>query len=199
MYGEASMTTVDRAVRAVRRVAFLPIEQQAHAAEDTPLPIGFSQTISQPSLVADMTRELAINGRSRVLEIGTGSGYQTAILAEIAAEVFTVERIPELADAARQRLAALGYRNIRFRTGDGALGWGEAAPFGAIIVTAAPASVPKSLVAQLAPNGRMVIPVGPNIGEQTLILVVKDESGKIWERRLFGVRFVPLVSDTLHD
>ena len=195
--GKSSMTAVDRAMRAVHREAFLPAEQKARAGDDTPLPIGYEQTISQPSLVADMTRELALNERSRVLEIGTGSGYQTAILAEIAADVFTIERIPALADAARGRLEGLGYRNLHFRIGDGALGWPEAAPFNAIIVTAAPVSPPPALVAQLAPNGRMIVPVGPNPDAQVLLLIVKDERGEVWQRELFGVRFVPLVTDAI--
>ncbi len=189
------MTAVTRAVRAVHREEFLPPQQRAHAADDAPLPIGYAQTISQPSLVEEMTRELQLTDRSRVLEIGTGSGYQTAILAEIAAEIFTVERIPELADAARERLERLGYSNIRYRVGDGALGWPEAAPFDGIVVTAAPADVPAPLTEQLAPNGRMVIPVGPRVDAQRLLLVTKDAGGRIRQQELFGVRFVPLVSE----
>ena len=195
MNEDAPRSAVDRAVSAVHREDFLPPQQRRRAAEDAPLPIGYAQTISQPSLVEEMTCELALTARSRVLEIGTGSGYQTAILAEIAAEVFTVERIKELADVARERLDALGYHNIRFRVGDGALGWPEAAPFDAIVVTAAPHDVPPPLVEQLAPNGRMVIPVGPSLDAQELLLVTKDAAGNVWQRELFGVRFVPLVSD----
>lgn len=184
-----------RAMRAVRREDFLPAEQRVNVDKDMPLPIGHAQTISQPSLVQEMTCELALDARSRVLEIGTGSGYQTAILAEIAAEVFTVERIADLADGARSRLEALGYDNIRYRIGDGALGWPEAAPFDRIVVTAAPKFVPSALVEQLAPNGRMVIPVGLAPDAQQLLLVTKDAAGGVWERELFGVRFVPLVSE----
>lgn len=195
MFGKASMTAVGRAIRAVRREHFLPPEQRAHVATDAPLPIGYDQTISQPSLVEEMTRELALTAQSRVLEIGTGSGFQTAILAEIAQAVFTIERIPELAESARLRLESLGYRNIRFRVGDGALGWPEEAPFGAIIVTAAPPEVPPALVDQLAPDGRMLVPVGADVNAQRLLLVTKDERGRVWRRDLFGVRFVPLVSE----
>lgn len=143
----------------------------------------------------DMTEELALDPRDRVLEIGTGSGYQTALLAEIVAEVFTIERIPELAEIARTRLETLGYRNIHFRLGDGARGWPEAAPFSAIMVTAAPTEIPPALPEQLAPSGRMLIPVGPSGEDQTLLLLTKDASGRIWQRELCGVRFVPLVTD----
>lgn len=194
MFGRRSEDPVDEAVRAVRRVDFIPADQVACAGADEPLPIGHGQTISQPSLVVEMTRELAVTRRSRVLEIGTGSGFQAAILAHLAAEVFTIERIPELADAARDRLERLGYRNIRFRIGDGALGWPEAAPFDAIIVTAAPKEIPPALIDQLAVNGRMVIPAGPTAQQQSLWLITKAADGTITERQLFGVRFVPLVS-----
>ncbi len=183
-------------MRAVRREFFVPATQRRHADEDTALPIGCDQTISQPSLVARMTGELALTAHSRVLEIGTGSGYQTAILAEIASEVFTIERIPELADAARQRLATLGYRNLQFRTGDGALGWPEAAPFDAIIVTAAAENVPAALIEQLKPGGRMVVPVGSvRVDNQLLFRIEKDRDGTIAQHELFGVRFVPLIRD----
>lgn len=194
MFRKTSFDRVDQAVRAVHRSDFLPPEQVRHAAEDTPLPIGYAQTISQPSLVAEMTRELALGEDSRVLEIGTGSGYQTALLAELACEVYTVERIPQLAEAACARLHRLGYRNVHCRTGDGALGWPEAAPFDGIIVTAAPPRVPPALVEQLAPNGRMVIPAGPSLEDQMLLLVTKDAAGQVSQRELFGVRFVPLVT-----
>lgn len=184
---------VERAVRAVRRLDFVPAEEQRHAGRDRPLPIGYDQTISQPSLVAEMTRELALTRTGRVLEIGTGSGYQTAILAEIAREVFTIERIPALAGSARTRLAMLGYRNIHFRTGDGTLGWPEAAPFDAIIVTAAPAEVPPAYVDQLALDGCLVIPVGADPDRQMLVRVDKDSHGFAHRTDLFGVRFVPLI------
>lgn len=184
---------VQRAVAAVPRAVFLPPEQRSHVAEDRPLPIGHHQTISQPSLVMRMTQELGLAPGDRVLEIGTGCGYQTAILAELAHEVFTVERIPELAFAAQQRLATLGYGNIRFRVGDGAQGWPEFAPFAAIIVTAAPVSVPPALVAQLAVGGRMVIPVGEDRDQQVLLKVRRRDDGTVTQEELFGVRFVPLI------
>jgi protein-L-isoaspartate(D-aspartate) O-methyltransferase len=188
-------TAGERARRAVRRELFLPPELRRRAGEDCALPIACGQTISQPSLVADMTDRLALTPRSRVLEIGTGSGYQTAILAEIAAGVFTVERIAELARDAQARLDALGYRNIRFRLGDGALGWPEEAPFDAIVVTAAASTVPPALVEQLKPGGRLVIPLGEPLGEQELWLVEKRSDGTLRQTGLFGVRFVPLVTD----
>jgi protein-L-isoaspartate(D-aspartate) O-methyltransferase len=194
MLTKASVESVARAVRAVRREEFLPGAQRSHADEDRPLPIGYEQTISQPSLVVEMTGQLELTPQSRVLEIGTGSGYQTAILAEIAAAVFTVERVPELAQTARARLDRLGYRNIQFRLGDGALGWPEAAPFDAVIVTAAAPALPPALVAQLAPGGRMVVPVGVELENQVLLLLVKDATGHVQSQELFGVRFVPLVS-----
>ncbi len=196
MFGRNPSSDVDRAVRAVHRRDFLPIDQQGYVANDAPLPIGHGQTISQPSLVAEMTRELSLSETSRVLEIGTGSGYQTAILAEIAAAVFTIERIAELGALARTRLSSLGYANVQFRIGDGALGWPEAAPFDGIVVTAAPLEIPPALIDQLAPNGRMVIPVGRNLNEQMLVLVTKDVEGNVWKQDLFGVRFVPLISQT---
>lgn len=189
------MTALDRAVRSVRREAFLPPDQLSHASDDSPLPIGHGQTISQPSLVVEMTRQLGIDEKSRVLEVGTGSGYQTALLAELAKDVFTVERISELAEAAKTRLGRLGYANIHFRVGDGWAGWPEEAPFDGIIVTAAPPIVPSRLVDQLASGGRLLVPVGPSLHDQMLVLVVKDSSGAVWERELFPVRFVPLISD----
>jgi protein-L-isoaspartate(D-aspartate) O-methyltransferase len=187
---------LERAMRAVPRERFVPDAQRAHATEDTALPIDCAQTISQPSLVAFMTDELRLSATSRVLEIGTGSGYQTAILAEIAAEVFTIERIATLAAAARSRLFELGYENIRFRIGDGARGWPEAAPFDAIIVTAAPEHLPSALVDQLSHGGRLVAPVG-STGEdnQVLIRVQKDREGIVTERNLAPVRFVPLITE----
>jgi protein-L-isoaspartate(D-aspartate) O-methyltransferase len=194
MFGKKSMSDLERAVQAVNRLDFLPPEQRDRVRVDGPLPIGFGQTISQPSLVEEMTRELDPTNSSKVLEIGTGSGYQTAILAELAATVYTIERIPELARDARERLDALGYRNIEFRIGDGALGWPEAAPFDRIMVTAAPDEVPTALIQQLAPGGRMVIPVGADREHQVLECFTKDQEGRVEHRELFGVRFVPLVT-----
>jgi protein-L-isoaspartate(D-aspartate) O-methyltransferase len=188
---------VDGAVRAVRRELFLPVELRARAAEDAALPIGCAQTISQPSLVRFMTGQLDLTPSSRVLEIGTGSGYQTAILAEVAATVFTIELLPELGATAHALLTGLGYRNIEFRIGDGALGWPEAAPFGAVIVTAAAVRLPPALLEQLAPGGRLVAPIGPPDGDQSLVRVDKDARGELRQRDLCGVRFVPLVTKAI--
>lgn len=190
---------VERAARAVRRELFLPVEQRAHAGEDAALPIGFAQTISQPSLVRFMTENLELTSRTRVLEVGTGSGYQTAILAEIAAQVFTMERLAELGLAARARLAQLGYRNIEFRIGDGARGWPEAAPFDAIVVTAAAVRLPPALLEQLALGGRLVAPIGAAGGDQELVRVDKGQDGELRLRKLCGVRFVPLVTNTFDE
>lgn len=192
-WGE-QQTPVARAVRAVRRELFVPPEQRAHAGEDTALPIGWAQTISQPSLVRYMTEQLELAPQARVLEIGTGSGYQTAILAQIAQRVFTIERLVELGCAARERLLELGYRNIEFRIGDGSLGWPEDAPFDAIVVTAAASRMPAALLAQLAPGGRLLAPIGPAHGDQVLVRVDRDVHGEVRERELCGVRFVPLVT-----
>jgi len=181
-------------MRAVPRERFLPAAERGHAHWDTALPIACGQTISQPSLVAYMTERLVLAADSRVLEIGTGSGYQTAILAELAAAVYSIERIEQLASEARVRLAGLGYGNIHFRIGDGALGWPEAAPFDGIIVTAAAETVPPALIAQLKQGGRMVIPIGPAHGAQELVLVEALADGKFHERKMLGVRFVPLIT-----
>jgi protein-L-isoaspartate(D-aspartate) O-methyltransferase len=181
----------------VPRARFVPGQWRERAGEDRPLPIGCGQTISQPSLVAYMTERLGLTSRSRVLEIGTGSGYQTAILAEIAAEVYTIECIPELAASAESRLSDLGYRNIFFHVGDGSLGWPERAPFDAIVVTAAGTSFQPSLIVQLEPGGKLLAPVGPPEGEQTLALVDSNPRGE-WRRRdLCSVWFVPLVSASI--
>jgi len=178
------------AMRTVPRHAFVPPDLRAMAYEDEPLPIGEGQTISQPYIVAAMTEALALRPEDRVLEIGTGSGYQTAVLAGLVAEVWTVEIVAALSERARAVLSGLDYRNIRFRIGDGASGWPEAAPFEAIIVTAAPAGVPPRLKDQLAEAGRMILPVGVEF--QDLVLVGR-KGGEWREERLFSVRFVPLV------
>ncbi len=197
MSGSAQLRAwVERAVQAVPRKRFVPPEQRSRAGDDTALPIGCAQTISQPSLVRYMTEQLELTPTSRVLEIGTGSGYQTAILAELAAAVFTIERIPTLAGRARGLLQELGYDNISFRTGDGARGWPEAAPFEAIIVTAAAVRMPPALLDQLAPNGRLVAPLGGTQETQMLFRFDKDASGQVHGRELCGVRFVPLVTAT---
>ena len=183
---------VYEALRKVDRARFVRPEDRDLAWYDGPLDIGAGQTISQPFIVALMTDLLALGPRSRVLEIGTGSGYQTAILAELAGEVYTVERIAELAEAARARLQELGYHNIHFRTGDGRQGWPEAAPFDAIIVTAAAESIPPALIEQLRPGGHLVIPVGPPWQTQRLLDITRDADGHIEQRELLPVAFVPL-------
>jgi protein-L-isoaspartate(D-aspartate) O-methyltransferase len=185
-------TATLRAMRTVPRHLFVPEDVRALAYANRPLQIGHEQTISQPFIVAYMTAQLHLTPRSRVLEVGTGSGYQAAVLAEIAAEVYTIEIVAPLADSARARLARLGYERVRTRTGDGYAGWPEAAPFDAIIVTAAPDSVPPPLVAQLKPGGRMVIPVGPTGAAQHLMLIEKAADGRTTTRSLLPVRFVPL-------
>ena len=181
------------AVARVPRHRFVSPDLQEQAYEDHPLPIGFGQTISQPFVVALMTQLLTLAPTARVLEIGTGCGYQTAILAELARVVYTVEVIPELATEAETRLAALGYTNIHFRLGNGWEGWPEEAPFDGIVVTAAPADWPPSLSAQLAEGGNLVIPVGPAGWDQELWQATKVE-GALIKRRVGPVRFVPLVS-----
>lgn len=188
-----SDAAVLRAFAEVPREAFVPERFRFEADADRPLPIGFGQTISQPYVVAFMTERLALRGTERVLEIGTGSGYQTAILAHLAREVFSVEIIPELADRAREVLLdRLGYRNVWLRAGDGAEGWPEAAPFDAILVTAAAPEIPPRLVDQLGPGGRMIIPVGGAPDVQTLRLVTRGNDGASVQSDLLSVRFVPL-------
>ena len=180
------------AMRRVPRHLFIPDNVLSHAYADEPLPIGEGQTISQPYIVAYMTEALGLASSARVLEIGTGSGYQTAVLAEIAAEVYTIEIAPGLAERSRRTLTGLGYTNIIYRTGNGALGWPESAPFDAIMATAAPAALPAALPAQLTVGGRLVIPLG--VGSQVLVRIVRDREG--WRREsLLGVRFVPLIHE----
>ena len=186
---------IERAVRRVRRELFVPASLRERSGEDAALPIGHAQTISQPSLVAFMTSQLAPTADSRVLEIGTGSGYQTALLAELAGRVYTIERLAPLAETARARLESLGYRNIEFRVGDGTGGWPEAAPFDRVMVTAAADKLPAAFTDQLLPGGRLVAPVGSvEEDNQRLVLVEKHADGTLHERDLGGVRFVPLVS-----
>jgi protein-L-isoaspartate(D-aspartate) O-methyltransferase len=183
------------AMRAVPRHAFVPVDYLEQAYADHPLPIGFGQTISQPYIVALMTELLGLEGGERVLEIGTGSGYQAAVLAEILDEVYTVEIVPELAEAARQRLDANGYSNAISRQGDGYFGWEAHAPYDAIIVTAAPDHLPQPLVAQLKEGARLVIPIGPVGGYQVLWKFVK-EGADVKAYRVLDVSFVPLVGGT---
>ncbi|PKL14123.1 MAG: protein-L-isoaspartate(D-aspartate) O-methyltransferase [Spirochaetae bacterium HGW-Spirochaetae-8] len=174
------------------RALFIDNENKAFASLDSPLPIGFGQTISQPSLVVMMTNWLELEAHSRVLEIGTGSGYQTAFLARFSSQVYTIECIPELAATARSRLEILGYANIQYKIGDGSAGWMEHAPYDRIMVTAAPQLMPDDLVAQLAPGGVMVIPVGPS-GWQQLIRVRRDSRGGLHMENLAEVAFVPMI------
>jgi protein-L-isoaspartate(D-aspartate) O-methyltransferase len=183
---------VRAAMAKVPRERFVSADSAAAAYDNRPLPIGHRQTISQPLIVAAMTQLLQIGPGAHVLEVGTGSGYQTAVLAELAEQVSTIEIVEPLAEGARQILAELGYDNIAFRCGDGAAGWPERAPFDGIIVTAAAREIPPALVDQLKPGGRLVIPVGPDPSGQDLMLVEKDPSGRVRERRLFSVAFVPL-------
>jgi protein-L-isoaspartate(D-aspartate) O-methyltransferase len=176
------------------RSFFIDTEHRIYASYDTPLPIGLGQTISQPSLVHEMTEFLELNKGLKVLEIGTGSGYQTVILAEFAGLVYTVERHEELSKKAQKKLEELGYSNISFKVGDGSYGWEEYSPYDRIIVTAAPGEIPRSLIEQLAPNGFMIIPVGEK-GYQHLTLVMKDSQNRVTTENLGDVTFVELVGE----
>ena len=184
-----------KAVQKVEREKFVPEKYRDLAYSDNPLPIGHQQTISQPYIVAYMTEHLQISKSHNVLEIGTGSGYQAAILAELAHHVFTIEIIPKLAESAEKVLMELAYENITLRTGDGYKGWPEEAPFDRIMVTAAPNEIPEKLVEQLAPNGRMILPVGGSIFAQYLWLVQKDQEGIVTKEKILAVRFVPMVKE----
>jgi protein-L-isoaspartate(D-aspartate) O-methyltransferase len=184
---------VIRAMEKVPRHEFVPENHRAYAYEDGPLPIGYGQTISQPYIVALMSEMLEIDATSKVLEVGTGSGYQAAILAEMVAEVYTIEIIKPLADSAAAVLKKLGYdKNVTVKFGDGYHGWPEQAPFDAIIVTAAADHVPPPLIKQLKDGGRMAIPLGSPFGPQWLVLVKKDAEGKISTENVCPVAFVPL-------
>jgi len=178
------------AMRRVPRHLFVPVNARGAAYADRPVPIAAGQTISQPYIVGLMTELLALKGDERVLEIGTGSGYQAAVLAELCRHVYTVEIVPELAQGAQGLLARLGYANISVRCGDGYAGWPEEAPFDAIMVTCAPAQIPVELLRQLADGGRLVIPVGESA--QELKLVVRSGAG-FKEQSIIPVRFVPMV------
>ena len=181
------------AMRQVPRELFIGRGLEEFAYADSPLPIAQEQTISQPYMVALMIEAAAVEPGDKVLEIGTGSGYGAAVLGRIAERLYTMERHRELAEAARQRLARLGYRNIEVRHGDGTLGWPEAAPFDAIIVTAGGPEIPETLRDQLEPGGRMIIPVGALAHEQRLMKVVRDGAHEFHEEVLGPVRFVPLI------
>lgn len=178
----------------VPREWFLPPHLAADAYSDAPLPIGSGQTISQPYVVALMTEHLELRRRDRVLEIGTGSGYQTAVLARLAGAVFTIERLPDLLVEAEERFRRLGLTNIETRLGDGAGGWPDAAPFDAIVVTAAAPRVPEPLTEQLAPGGRLVIPIGDLASQELMIVERGAAGGGLAQREAGGVRFVPLIS-----
>ncbi len=169
-------------------------EHKEHAHLDRPLPIGHGQTISQPSLVLEMTILLDVKDKHRVLEIGTGSGYQTALLSKAAGKVYTVERIQEHHESAQKRLGEAGYANIEYKLGDGSQGWAEHAPYDRIMVTAAARTLPQALVDQLAPEGKMIIPVGDEF-MQELLLVQKTKDGELTKELLNYVRFVDLIGD----
>ena len=179
----------------VPRHRFVPAAQRRHAYENRPLPIGHGQTISQPYIVALMTSLADVGPGDRMLEVGTGSGYQAAVLAEAGAEVYSIEIIPALARSGRAALDAAGYRRVTTRQGDGYYGWKAHAPYDAIVVTAAAGNVPPPLVAQLKPGGRMVIPVGGSFMTQTLMVVTRDEDGRVRTRQVLPVRFVPLTRE----
>jgi protein-L-isoaspartate(D-aspartate) O-methyltransferase len=180
------------AMSKVPRHLFVPEAYRPLAYADGPLPIGQGQTISQPYIVAFMTEALGLSPEDRVLEVGTGSGYQAAVLAEVVREVYTIEIIPELGNSATELLERLGYRNVNVRIGDGYLGWPEKAPFDAIIVTAAAGKIPEPLVAQLKDGGKLCIPVGPTGSVQSLIRIIK-RGERVEREDLLPVRFVPLV------
>lgn len=184
-----------KAIRRVPRHAFVPEDIQAYAYVNSPLPIGHRQTISQPFIVAHMTQLLEIEPESKVLEIGTGSGYQAAVLAELCDSVFSMEIVEALGQRAADVLQELGYQDVQLRIGNGYLGWPGQAPFDRMIVTCAPDSIPPALIEQLAPGGRMVIPVGKSGGSQYLVLVRKNRKGQLRSQRQYPVRFVPMTGD----
>ncbi len=179
-----------KAVASVDRVDFVPDDLRSRAYDDSPLPIGHGQTISQPYIVALMTELARVKPGDKVLEVGTGSGYQAAILARLAGKVFTIEIVDPLAKQAAERLKKLGYANVTVRSGDGYAGWPEEAPFDAIVVTAAPEKTPPPLIEQLKPGGRIVIPLGK--GLQELFVLEKSADGKTAQQAVLPVRFVPL-------
>jgi protein-L-isoaspartate(D-aspartate) O-methyltransferase len=179
------------AMRRVPRHQFVPADSELYAWENRPLPIGYRQTISQPFIVALMTDQLELQPQHRVLEIGTGSGYQAAVLSVLVSEVYSIEIVPELAAQASARLATLGYDNVSVRTGDGWHGWAEAAPFDRIIVTAVGEEIPPKLLEQLKPGGRMVMPIGPQHAGQNLTVIDKTAQG-VTTKEILPVQFVPL-------
>ena len=183
------------AMENVPRHWFVPEQSQRSAYVNSPLRIGHGQTISQPFIVALMTHLLDLNSESKVLEIGTGSGYQAAILTELTPHVYTIEILEPLGQQAQQRFQQFGYTTIQVRIGDGYQGWPEHQPFDAIIVTCAPDHIPPALLDQMKPNGKMVIPVGPQSQVQELIVVTKDENGRTSRQSIIPVRFVPMLRD----
>jgi protein-L-isoaspartate(D-aspartate) O-methyltransferase len=188
-------TDVLRAMHAVPRQEFVPKDLIRMAYEDRPLDIGYGATISQPYIVAAMTQLLELRKHHRVLEIGTGSGYQAAVLAELAGRVYSIELVLELARTAAEKLWRLGYRNVAVRHGDGYQGWPEHAPYDRIVLTAAPPELPAALINQLAPEGRLVAPVGSK-EDQQLMVIDKPANGAIHRRVVFPVLFVPMVPST---
>ena len=184
-----------KAMRTVPRHAFVRSREQRYAYGDYPLPIGQDQTISQPYIVAFMTQALKLRRDSKVLEIGTGSGYQAAVCAEIAREVYTIEIVEALAKSAKEKLKKLGYPNVFVKAGDGFFGWPDKGPFDAIIGTAAARRIPEPLLEQLKPGGRMIIPTGSTYGFQYLVLITKDKDGKIHKSKVMPVRFVPMTGE----
>ena len=187
------------AMRRVPRQQFVSKPYRSHAYENSPLPIGGGQTISQPFIVALMTDLAAPKSSDKVLEVGTGSGYQTAILAQLADELYTIEILPELAQASQRRLDKEGYHNVHYRVGDGYYGWEEVAPFDVIMVTAAVEFIPLPLIEQLSPGGRMILPVGKRRFIQDLILLQKDQAGKLHSTPLLPVSFLPLTGEHLQS
>ena len=184
---------VSQAIAKVPRHEFVPADQKANAYQNRPLSIGHGQTISQPFIVALMTDIMEIKPTDKVLEVGTGSGYQAAVLAELAGAVYTIEIVEPLARQAARTLGNLGYRNVQTRVGDGYRGWAEHAPYDSIMVTAAPRDVPRPLIEQLKPGGRLVVPVGGQSGGQSLLILEKQPDGTTTRRTVMAVRFVPLV------
>jgi protein-L-isoaspartate(D-aspartate) O-methyltransferase len=192
---EVNDPNVLKVMRIVPRHAFVGAGEQRAAYADWPLPIGHGQTISQPYIVAFMTEALKLDPNDKVLEIGTGSGYQAAVCAEIAREVYTIEIVKELAQSAAERLKELGYHNVFVRAGDGFFGWPEKAPFDAIIGTAAAGRIPQPLIDQLKPGGRMILPMEGRLGFQYLVLITKDEKGELHKKNVMPVRFVPMTGE----
>ena len=193
--GEPLDPAVLQVMNDVPRHEFVPEDVRGEAYQDRPLPIGYGQTISQPFIVGLMTDLLDLEDGDKVLEVGTGSGYQAAVLSPLADQVYSIEIVPELGATAEQALERVGYANVETKVGDGYYGWPEHAPFDAIVVTAAANHIPPPLIEQLKPGGHMIIPVGSAFFSQQLVLVEKKEDGKITTRQLLPVRFVPLTGE----